>query len=223
MVEFNPYDNDAFRDPYPTYRQLRDDVPVYRNGELNFWALARGAAALAAHNDFARFSSTGGVTIEGQEKDSPFLIVKDPPEHHWHRRIGKVLTPMRIMALEPYIRSRTGELLDPFLGEHEFDVAAEFAVRLPLDVISELLSDDEAALWFLELGFAGHETVARGIPNGCLALTEFPGEQQRLLADPLLFTSAAEEVLADGDRMVRVVSSNVRGVQHPPLVTSGGA
>ena len=121
MVEFNPYDYDTFCDPYPIYRQLRDDVPVYRNDELNFWALARHADVLAAHNDFERFSSTGGVTIEGTEKDSPFLIVKDPPEHRWHRKIiGKVFTPKRIMALEPYIRSRAGELLDPFLGEDEF-------------------------------------------------------------------------------------------------------
>ena len=394
MVKFDPYDYDTFCDPYPIYRQLRDDVPVYRNDELNFWALARHADVLAAHNDYERFSSTGGVTIEGQEKDSPFLIVKDPPEHRWHRKIiGKVFTPRRILALEPYIRDRCGELLDRFRDQDEFDVAGEFAVQLPLDVISELLnipheyrekihvlsdrvgargegvdidqviiasaelfelylgliqerrgkpqddiinvimdtevnddedgttrrmSDDEAAFRFLELGFAGHETVAKGIPNGLLALTEFPEEKARLRADPSLSTSAAEEILrydapsqlqgrmtmtdvtlhgvtipagekvmlitgsalrderaydepdrfnitreadpstlffgfgihrcigahlarleikvameetlarfpdfaADGDRAERIVSSNVRGVQHLPLLTAGAA
>ena len=271
MVKFDPYDYETFCDPYPIYRQLRDDVPVYRNDELNFWALARHADVLAAHNDYERFSSTGGVTIEGQEKDTPFLIVKDPPEHRWHRKIiGKVFTPRRIMALEPYIRTRCGELLDRFRDQDEFDVAGEFAVQLPLDVISELLnipleyreqihvlsdrvgargdgvdidqviiasaelfelylgliherrgkpqddiinvimntevnddedgttrrmSDDEAAFRFLELGFAGHETVAKGIPNGLLALTEFPEEKARLREDPALSASAAEEIL----------------------------
>jgi cytochrome P450 len=272
MLEFNPYDFETFRDPYPTYRRLRDECPVYHNESLKFWSLARFADVLAAHNDWERFSSTGGVTIEGTEKDSPFLIVKDPPEHRWHRKIiGKVFTPRRIMELEPYIRRRCGELLDGFRGEDEFDVAEAFAVQLPLDVISELLniphelrheihvqsdrvsqrgdvvdldevvggsadlfgiylgliqerrrnpiddiinilleteviddedgtttrrmSDDEAAFRFLELGFAGHETVAKGIPNGCIAFTNFPDEKARLAADPSLSAAAAEEIL----------------------------
>jgi cytochrome P450 len=269
-VEFNPYDYDTFCDPYPTYRRLRDETPVYHNPELKFWTLARHADVLAAHNDWENFSSTGGVTIEGAEKDAPFLIVKDPPEHRWHRKvIGKVFTPRRIMALEPFIRTRCGELLDRYIGEPEFDVAGEFAVLLPLDVISELIgiplemrhdvhvlsdvvaargddlnadatmeaalklyelylglvkerrthprddvitvlmetevedddgktrrmSDEEVAFRFYEMGFAGHETVAKGIPNGLLALTNFPGEKARLLADPSLYTSAAEEIL----------------------------
>jgi cytochrome P450 len=269
-VEFNPYDYDTFCDPYPTYKRLRDEMPVYHNEQLNFWALARHADVLAAHNDWENYSSTGGVTIEGDEKDAPFLIVKDPPEHRWHRKIiGKVFTPRRILALEPFIRSSCADLLDRYLGEPEFDVAGNFAVRLPLDVISELIgipvelredvhvysdlvaargddlkkdaamhaalklyelyfglvkerrahprddvitvliesevedddgktrrmSDEEVAFRFYEMGFAGHETVAKGIPNGLIALTRFPGEKARLLADPSLYGSVAEEIL----------------------------
>jgi cytochrome P450 len=269
-VEFNPYDYDTFCDPYPTYRRLRDEVPVYHNEQLKFWALARYADVLAAHNDWENYSSTGGVTIEGAERDAPFLIVKDPPEHRWHRKIiGKVFTPRRILALEPFIRTRCGELLDRYIGEPEFDVAGEFAIRLPLDVISELIgipeelreeihvksdlvaargddlqadaamtaalelyevylglvkerranrrddvitvlleaevdddegttrrmSDEEVAFRFYEMGFAGHETVAKGIPNGLIALTKFPREKARLLADPELYGAAADEIL----------------------------
>ncbi|MCW2546456.1 MAG: cytochrome [Mycobacterium sp.] len=269
-VEFNPYDYETFCDPYPTYRRLREETPVYHNEQLNFWALARYADVLAAHNDWENYSSAGGVTIEGTERDSPFLIVKDPPEHRWHRKIiGKVMTPRRILALEPFIRARCGELLDRYIGEPEFDVAGNFAVLLPLDVISELIgipvemreevhvksdlvaargddarqdaamvaalelyelylglvkerrthprddiitvlmetevddddgktrrmSDEEVAFRFYEMGFAGHETVAKGIPNGLIALTKFPGEKARLLADPSLYASAAEEIL----------------------------
>ena len=47
----------------------------------------------------------------------------------------------------------------------------------------------------LELGFAGHETVAKGIPNGCIAFTNFPDEKARLAADPALSASAADEIL----------------------------
>ncbi len=270
-VEFNPYDFATYCDPYPVYRRLRAEAPVYRNAELNFWALSRHADVVAAHDDWEHFSSAGGVTIEGNEKDSPFLIVKDPPEHRWHRKIiGKVFTPRRILALEPFIRARAAQLLDRFQDTAEFDIVENFAVLLPLDVVSELigipaevrprihelsdvvisraadqdadaaiavgielyeiylglvkdrrkqprddvitvlmeteviddedgttrrLSDEEVAFRFYEMGFAGHETVAKGIPNGCMALTRFPAERRKLRADSALYEAAAGEIL----------------------------
>ena len=139
-VEFNPYLWETAHNPYPIYRELRDRAPVYRNDDLGFWALSRHADVAAAHNDPERFVNSGGVTIEGYEKDSPFLIVKDPPEHTWHRKIvGRVFTPRRIADLEPFIRDRCAQLLDRFRDAPEFDVVTDFSVQLPLDVISELL------------------------------------------------------------------------------------
>ncbi|MBX6387428.1 MAG: cytochrome P450 [Frankia sp.] len=273
MVEYNPFDPDTFRNPYPVYRQLRDEAPVFHNADLKFWAISRHADVLAAHNDWQTFSSAGGVTIEGHEAGQPMLILKDPPEHRWHRKIvSKVFSPRSMMKLEPYIRGKAAELLDQFVGAEEFDVVQEFAVRLPLDVISELLgipeehrafvnktadamlnrgngprseeefvnanigllelyqsliaerrkepkddpisllikteviddedgvttrrmSDQEIAFRFLELGVAGHETVAKAIPNGLMALTRFPEQRRRLLADPTLYDRAAGETL----------------------------
>lgn len=83
VLEFNPYLWETAHNPYPIYRALRDEAPVYHNETLNFWALSRHADVQAAHIDFETFSSAGGVTIEGYEKDAPLLIVKDPPEHTW--------------------------------------------------------------------------------------------------------------------------------------------
>ena len=37
----DPYDYDFHEDPYPYYRRLRDEAPLYRNDELKFWALSR--------------------------------------------------------------------------------------------------------------------------------------------------------------------------------------
>ncbi|HZP30265.1 MAG TPA: cytochrome P450 [Acidimicrobiia bacterium] len=273
MVEFNPYLWETAHNPYPIYKQLRDEAPVYRNDELGFWALSRHADVAAAHNDPARFVSSGGVTIEGYEKDSPFLIVKDPPEHTWHRKIvGRVFTPRRIADLEPFIRDRCAALLDPFRDAGEFDAVADFSVQLPLSVISELLGipeeyraaihdlsnqvlsrenlddpkqaeavqnasvelmqlylglvqdrrrrprddvisllietavtdddggtrtldDEEIAYRFLELGAAGHETVAKLIPSGVIALAWYPDQRRELVADPSLMKGAVEEML----------------------------
>ncbi|EFC80486.1 cytochrome P450 [Parafrankia sp. EUN1f] len=271
MVEFNPYDAETWANPYPAYAALRAEAPVYRNDDPQFWALSRHADVLGAHNDWETYSSTGGVTIEGVEKDFPMLIVKDPPEHHWHRRIiSKVFTPRRMAELESFIRRRAGELLDAQRDAAEFDIVGEFALRLPLDVISELLgipaehrmtvshlsdlltergpdtdpgqfaeasagllalylelvaerrrkpqddiismimqtevaddedgrtrrmADEEIAFRFLELGSAGHETVARAIPNGLMAMTRFPDQARLLRADLSLAAKAVEETL----------------------------
>ncbi|ADP83728.1 cytochrome P450 [Pseudofrankia inefficax] len=271
MIEFNPYDLATYRDPYPVYRALRDEAPVYWNPDLKFWALSRHADVLAAHNDWETYSSTGGVTIEGSEAGAPMIILRDPPEHRWHRKIvGKVFSPKRMLDLEPFIRSRAGELLDRFVDADEFDVVRDFSVTLPLDVISELLGipredragvneaadrmlsrgeggddeqafvensgillnlylslvaerrrnptddpislliqtevededgstrrldDEEIAFRFLEMSVAGHETVAKAIPNGLMALTRFPEQRRLLLADPGLYDRAASETL----------------------------
>jgi cytochrome P450 len=144
-VVFNPYLKETAHNPYPIYRELRDEAPVYHNDALNFWALSRHADVQAAHIDFETFSSAGGVTIEGYEKDAPLLIVKDPPEHTWHRKVvSRVFSPRRIAELEPFIRHRAGELLDAHRDAAEFDVVADFALKLPLDVISELIGIPES-------------------------------------------------------------------------------
>lgn len=274
-LEYDPYDYDTFCDPYPIFARLREEQPVYHNEKLDFWLLTRHADVLAAHNDFERFSSSEGPTIERMpiEARQALLIAKDPPEHRWHRKvIGKVFTPRRINALEPYIRQRCRDLLDRYHGEAEFDVAEQFALQLPLNVISELLSiphglrdeihaladltlartddpglaekqmaaqirifeifynlvverenkpgddiisvimntevddDDtgtktrrleaaEVAMRFQEVAFAGHETVAKGIPNGTIALTKFPDQRRLLAADLSRSGATADEVL----------------------------
>ena len=35
-MEFDPFSDVFFNDPYPTYRALRDESPVYHNKEQNF-------------------------------------------------------------------------------------------------------------------------------------------------------------------------------------------
>ena len=270
MVEYNPFDWETAHNPYPVYRQLRDEAPVYRNEQFGFWALSRYADVVAAHLNSDDFSSAHGVTIEGAEKDAPFLIVKDAPEHTAHRRIvGRLFTPRRIALLEPFVRRTAAGLLDELRDADRFDVVEDFSFRLPLDVISELigipesyrrqihhlsdriavresaemtedgnlatlelaglltdlvrerraspgddvitmlmntpveeedgrtrmLTDDELAGRFLELSFAGHETVAKLIPNGVVALTWFPGARRELAANPALMANAVEEML----------------------------
>jgi cytochrome P450 len=109
VVYWSPYSKEIVHNPYPTYKQLRDEAPVYYSEELDLYALTRFDDVLAAHLDAATYSSTHGVTIEGFDAGQPFLIVKDSPEHTWNRRVvSRVFTPRRISELEPFIRTRAG-------------------------------------------------------------------------------------------------------------------
>lgn len=148
MLEFDPYDRDYGADPYPLYARLREEAPVFHNAKMKFWALSRYDDVVMAHRDAVTFSSAGGVTIEGHEAKMPLLIVKDKPEHGWAKGlVVNLFSRPRMMALDIFIRKRAVELLEEAYEKYgpdgEFNFVSEFSVRLPLDVISELLSIPE--------------------------------------------------------------------------------
>jgi cytochrome P450 len=43
QLYYDPYNVEIDADPYPTYRRLRDEAPIYYNERLDFWALSRFA------------------------------------------------------------------------------------------------------------------------------------------------------------------------------------
>lgn len=57
------------------------------------------------------------------------------------------------------------------------------------------MTDEEIARRFMEMGFAGHETVAKALPNGAMAFMRFPAERAKLIADLSLVQSAVQEIL----------------------------
>ena len=48
-IYWDPFDVDIDVDPHPVWRRLRDEAPLYRNDELDFWALSRHADVETAH------------------------------------------------------------------------------------------------------------------------------------------------------------------------------
>jgi cytochrome P450 len=57
------------------------------------------------------------------------------------------------------------------------------------------LGDEEIGFRFMELAFAGHETVAKLIPNGVIALHRWPDQRRELVGDRSLLPNAVEEML----------------------------
>ena len=145
VVEYDPYAYEVHEDPYPVYRALRDEAPVYRNEGLGFWALSRHADVLAAFKDIETFSSRHGVSVdqdvfhEHADATMSFLAM-DPPRHTRMRAlVSRGFTPRRVSELEPRIRAIAREHLDACAGRGRCDFIADFAGKLPMDVISELL------------------------------------------------------------------------------------
>ena len=144
-VTYSPYDYDVHDDPYPTYARLRAEAPLYRSDELGFWALSRYADVSAAFRDTTRFSSSYGVTLDelawgpDAHKTMSFLAL-DPPRHtHMRALVSRGFTPRRVQDLVPRIEALTEQYLGPALGAGSFDLVADFAGKLPMDVISELI------------------------------------------------------------------------------------
>jgi cytochrome P450 len=147
-VEFDPYSETFFEDPWETYRWLRDEQPVYHNERLGFWAVSRYDDCLEVHRDAATYTSTKGVTLD-QLRSAAFgeavggagmLIMTDPPEHERLRKlVSRAFTPRRVAAWEPVVTRVVGRYLDELAGATTFDAVADFAGPFPVEVICEIV------------------------------------------------------------------------------------
>jgi cytochrome P450 len=149
-VEFDPFSEEFFNDPYETYRRLRDEAPVYYSERYGFYALSRFADVLSAHRDWEGFSSAHGVELFLLSKDPEEIasyrniIMMDPPEHDRFRSlVSRVFTPRAVTALEPMIREVIHTFLDALVDAREFDAVADFAAPFPVEVISRMLGVPE--------------------------------------------------------------------------------
>ena len=147
--EFSPYDYQIHADPYLVYARLRDEAPLYRNDELDFWALSRHEDVSAAFRDWEQFSNANGVSLEPSAWGShahramSFLAL-DPPRHTRMRAlVSKSFTPRRVRELEHVITALSKRYLDAALESRSFDFVGDFAALLPMDVISDLVGVPE--------------------------------------------------------------------------------
>ncbi|MTE14358.1 cytochrome P450 [Nocardia aurantiaca] len=142
---FDPYDYRFHDDPYPTYQRLRADAPLFHNPELDFWALSRHSDVIAGFRDNGRLSSANGVSLDPAawgphaHRTMSFLAMDDPRHLRMRRLVYKGFTPRRVTEMDNRIHELTLEHLEPALARGTFDWIEDFAGKLPMDVISELM------------------------------------------------------------------------------------
>lgn len=146
---YDPYDRAIDADPYPTFRRLRDEAPLYYNEQHDFWGLSRFADVEAALKDWKRLSSAKGDILE-VVKAEPVMppgvfINEDPPLHTVHRSlVSRAFTPKKMKLLEEKVRAFCAACLDPFVDADHFDFVADLGAQLPMRTIGMLVGIPDA-------------------------------------------------------------------------------
>ncbi|OLT21201.1 cytochrome [Actinomadura sp. CNU-125] len=148
-LHYDPYDVEIDRDPYPTYRRLRDEAPLYHNERQDFWGLSRFADVDAALKDVTRLSSAKGDILEVIKADPVMppgvFIHEDPPQHTVHRAlVSRAFTPRRMRMVEDKVRAFCVACLDPLTGADRFDFVTDLGDELPMRAIGMLVGIPDA-------------------------------------------------------------------------------
>ena len=147
-VYYDPFDFEIDADPYPVWRRLRDEQPLYYNERYDFYALSRFADVERCLVDWRTYSSAKGTVLEiiksGMEIPRGSIIFEDPPDHDLHRGLlSRVFTPRKMHAIEPKVREFCAQSLDPLVGAGGFDFIRDLGAQMPMRTIGMLLGIPE--------------------------------------------------------------------------------
>jgi cytochrome P450 len=143
-IYWDPYEAKLFRNPHPTFRRLREELPLYYNDKFNFYAVSRYDDVQRAMGDRDTFISAHGGVLEIINGKVPIpsglFIFQDPPQHTMYRSLfTKAFTPKAVAELEPKIRAFCKNALDPFVESGEFNFIDDLGLEMPLRVIGMVL------------------------------------------------------------------------------------
>jgi cytochrome P450 len=147
-VYYDPYDFEIDTDPYPIWKRLRDERPLYYNERYDFYAVSRFDDVDRCSIDWETYISSKGTILEliksNMEIPPGSIIFEDPPTHHLHRRLlSRVFAPRKISDLEPKVREFCARTLDPLVGAGGFDFIADLGAQMPMRTIGMLLGIPE--------------------------------------------------------------------------------
>jgi len=151
---FNPLSPDFIRDPYPSYDKLRTHAPVLHLPALNGYLVSRNADAALVLRDkrFGKDYVTRITRRFGPEAlNEPvyramgrWMLTQDPPDHTRLRGlVVKAFTARRVEDMRPKIQAIVDDSIDRVIGQGRMDLISDFAFRLPVIVICDMLGIPE--------------------------------------------------------------------------------
>ncbi|MGY1634034.1 cytochrome P450 [Geodermatophilus sp. SYSU D01186] len=142
-MEYDPFSPEFQADPYPVYRWMQEEAPVFHSEKWGWWALSRYEDVRAAATDPDTFLSYEGIDIDDTAKDQSgpgFLPDVDNPRHDPVRRVVQPhFLPRRIAAKEDAIRDVVRGLVDTWRDRGHVDLARELAWPMPNEVFFTVL------------------------------------------------------------------------------------
>ncbi len=146
-------DEVMFTNPFPPYARLRDSAPVARARSKQLlgaegYMLTRYDGVMLLHSDVRFSSDTMGQNDSWLLRHLPrmfrlladSMVYKDDPDHARLRRlVNKAFTPRMVQEMSQDIEQIVDELLGGLSGRDTVDLVADFAIPLPLSVISRML------------------------------------------------------------------------------------
>ncbi len=173
-VYYDPYDFEIDTDPYPVWKRLRDEHPLYYNGKHDFYALSRYDDVAKCSADWKTYISSKGTVLElirsGYDIPPGSIIFEDPPDHDLHRGLlSRVFRPKKIAELEPKIREFCARSLDPLVGSGGFDFIANLGAEMPMRTIGYLVgipeTDQEAIRDTIDAGLKLNDDGTPKLPT----------------------------------------------------------
>lgn len=150
---FNPLPPDFIRDPYPSYDKLRTHAPVLHLPALNGYLVSRNADAALVLRD-KRFGKDYVTRITRRWPEAlnepvyramgRWMLTQDPPDHTRLRGlVVKAFTARRVEDMRPKIQAIVDDSIDRVIGQGRMDLISDFAFRLPVIVICDMLGIPE--------------------------------------------------------------------------------
>ena len=145
---YDPFDFHIDDNPYPVWKGLREEAPLYYNEKHDFYALSRYDDVSRELPNFQTYRSGRGTTMDiiksGLKVPPGVILFEDPPLHDLHRRLlSRVFTPRRMEAIEPLTRQFCERALDPLVGSGGFDFIGDLGALIPMRTIGYLLGIPE--------------------------------------------------------------------------------
>src|SRR5262245_33946526 len=153
VIELPPlFGAEMHEDPYPVYRRLRESDPIHWNDALHGWVLTRCDDVAWALKSLSSDRVTAARARSREAGLDPLwdalaalMIQRDEPDHTRLRAlVQKAFYRSSVEQWKGSIERRVRSLLEPALERGEMDFIWEFAVPLPILVISELVGVPEA-------------------------------------------------------------------------------
>jgi cytochrome P450 len=146
---FNPLSPEFIADPYPFYHRLRATDPMHLT-PLGFRVASRHADVTAILRDkrfgkdyVGRMTRRFGPQILEEpvyRSMSHWMLQQDPPDHGRLRGlVVRAFTARRVEDMRPRIQQIVDDIIDRVEPRGHMDLIADFAFRLPVTVICDML------------------------------------------------------------------------------------